>query len=182
MHRLTDGNKTAHAYRASLRTVFIDGMAPSAPEATGPSRREQPKDRAAAQPSSPCHLRSQAARTCPPSHGGALRALAAARLLKNTLVSAASDLHAQNHQPGTAILASELGVSPFFRQQRFPPESMSRIARFVLTRPPASRQTRVATFSKTQPRRPKTPAFAHAARWWPRTSRGRPHQQERACR
>ena len=63
-------------------------MAPSAPEATGPSKREQPKDRAAAQPSSPCHLRSQATRTCPPSHGGAPRALAAARLLKKTLVSA----------------------------------------------------------------------------------------------
>ena len=43
------------------------------------------------------------------------------------------------------------------------PKSMSCTARFVLTRPPASRQTRAATFSRTQPRRPKTPAFAHAA-------------------
>ena len=28
-------------------------------------------------------------------------------------------------------------------------------------------------------RRPSTPTFAHAARWWPRTSRGRPHRQVR---
>ena len=62
------------------------------------------------------------------------------------------------------------------------PRSMSRTAKLVLTRPPASRQTRAATFSSTQPRRPKTPAFAHAARWWPRTSRGGPHRQERGCR
>ena len=46
---LTHGNRTAHAYHASLRTVFIEGTSPSAPDATGPSRREQPKDQAAAQ-------------------------------------------------------------------------------------------------------------------------------------
>ena len=58
--------------------------------------------------------------------------------------------------------------------------SMSRTRTFTRTRPPASRHTRAATFSKTQPRRTKTIAVPHAARWWPRTSRGGPHRQERA--
>ena len=52
---------------------------------------------------------------------------------------------------------------------------------FTRTRRPASRHARAATFSRTQPRRPRTTAFPHAARWWPRTLRGRPHRQERAA-
>ena len=60
--------------------------------------------------------------------------------------------------------------------------SMSHTRTFTRTRPLASRHTRAATFSRTQPRRPKTPAVPHAARWWPRTSRGQPHRQARADR
>ena len=98
VHRLTNGNRTAHANHASLRKVFMDEMAPSAPEATVPSRREQPKDRAAAQPRSPCHL---AARTCTPSHGGAPRALAATRLLKTRWSQQTSGLRPRHPRPPT---------------------------------------------------------------------------------
>ena len=60
--------------------------------------------------------------------------------------------------------------------------SMSRTKTFVRTRAPASRQTRAATDSNAHPRRPNTPAVAHAARWWPWASRGRPHRQLRTLR
>ena len=43
---------------------------------------------------------------------------------------------------------------------------------------PASRQTRAAALSNGNPRRPNTLARPQADRWWPRTSRGRPHQQK----
>ena len=75
-----------HAYRASPRTAFIDGVAPSPPgDAT--SKREKLKARAGAQPSNPCQRRSHAARTRPASQGGAPRALAAAKFLRKTPVS-----------------------------------------------------------------------------------------------
>ena len=60
--------------------------------------------------------------------------------------------------------------------------SRSRTSTLVLTRPPASRQTRAAAFSSGNPRRPNTPATGHPDRWWPRLSRRRPHQQERTVR
>ena len=44
--------------------------------------------------------------------------------------------------------------------------SMSWILTFVVTLAPASRQTRAAADSTAKPRLPKTPATAHAARWW----------------
>ena len=47
------------------------------------------------------------------------------------------------------------------------------------TRPPASRQTLAAADSRANPLRINTPAMAHAARWWPLESSGRPHRQER---
>ena len=37
--------------------------------------------------------------------------------------------------------------------------------------------TLAAALSRANPRRPKTPATEQAARWWPRESGGRPHQQ-----
>ena len=52
----------------------------------------------------------------------------------------------------------------------------------VVTRPPPSRQIRAATLSRAHPRFPRTPARAHAARWWPKASRGRPHRQVRTVR
>ena len=55
--------------------------------------------------------------------------------------------------------------------------SKSRIVRLVPTRPPASRQMRAAALSSANPLLPKTPALAHAARWWPNESIGRPHLQ-----
>ena len=36
-----------------------------------------------------------------------------------------------------------------------------------------------AADSSANPRLPSTPEVEHAARWWPRTSRGRPHRQVR---
>ena len=48
------------------------------------------------------------------------------------------------------------------------------------THPPrlqASRQTCAAAHSKGYPLFPSTPASAHAARWWPNLSSGRPHHQ-----
>ena len=45
-----------------------------------------------------------------------------------------------------------------------------------------SRHTRAAADSKAQPRRPNTPTLAHAARWWPKESRRRPHPQMRLVR
>ena len=52
------------------------------------------------------------------------------------------------------------------------PMSRSPTATLTETRPPASRQTRAAALSKANPRRPNTPTFAHAPRWWPRASMG----------
>ena len=57
--------------------------------------------------------------------------------------------------------------------------SMSWTLTFVDTRPPASLQTRAAADSNAKPLEPNTPATAHAARWWPLESSGRPHRQER---
>ena len=104
VHRLTNGNRTAHAYRASPRTVLMDGMAPSASEATGPYRREQPKDRAAAQPNS----------LLPPAEPGGTHLLPKPRKRsscfsccqtsqKNTLVSA--DQRPPTWTPKTSSLA-----------------------------------------------------------------------------
>ena len=50
---------------------------------------------------------------------------------------------------------------------------------FVETRPPPSLQTCAAARSNANPLAPRTPASAHAARWWPRQSRRRPHRQVR---
>ena len=57
-------------------------------------------------------------------------------------------------------------------------KSRSRTKILVETRAPASRQMRAAD-SSAKPRLPSTPEVEHAARWWPRTSRGRPHRQVR---
>ena len=59
-------------------------------------------------------------------------------------------------------------------------KSMSCTRTFNETLAPASRQTRAAALSTTKPLRPRTPATAHAARWWPLESSGRPHRQLRA--
>ena len=58
----------------------------------------------------------------------------------------------------------------------------SRTKTFVRTLPPASRQILAAATSRRNPLRPRTPATAHADRWWPKTSRRRPHRQTRAVR
>ena len=59
--------------------------------------------------------------------------------------------------------------------------SMSRFLTMTLveTRPPPSLQTCAAARSSAKPLAPRTPASAHAARWWPRQSRRRPHRQVR---
>ena len=57
--------------------------------------------------------------------------------------------------------------------------SKSRSMMLVRTRPPPSLQMRATTLSTAKPLSPNT-ALAHAARWWPRASRGRPHRQLRA--
>ena len=54
--------------------------------------------------------------------------------------------------------------------------SKSRTNTFVRTQPPASRQIRAVAFSSGKPLLPRTPATAHADRWWPRLSRRRPHR------
>ena len=61
------------------------------------------------------------------------------------------------------------------------PPSMSRFLTmtFVNTRPPPSLHTCAAARSSANPLAPRTPASAHAARWWPRQSRRRPHRQVR---
>ena len=60
--------------------------------------------------------------------------------------------------------------------------SKSRRKTLTDTRAPASRRTRAAAVSNENPREPKTPALGHAARWWPKTSSGRPHRQVREDR
>ena len=60
--------------------------------------------------------------------------------------------------------------------------SMSRIMRFVRTRPRASLHILANTLSKANPLRLSTPAREHAARWWPQTSSRRPHRHQRAPR
>ena len=62
------------------------------------------------------------------------------------------------------------------------PRSRSRNNTLVVTRPPPSRQIRAATLSKAHPRLSRTPTRAHAARWWPKESSGRPHRQVRTVR
>ena len=55
-------------------------------------------------------------------------------------------------------------------------KSKSRNMAFVTTLPPASLQMRAPALSTANPRRPKNPALAHAARWWPKMLRGWPHR------
>ena len=54
--------------------------------------------------------------------------------------------------------------------------SRSRTKTFMDTRPPASRQTEQQQTPRTNP---DWPRLLQAARWWPRTSSGRPHRQLR---
>ena len=54
--------------------------------------------------------------------------------------------------------------------------SKSRTNAFVFTRPPA------AALSNAKPRRLSTPARGHAARWWPKELRRRPHRHARPAR
>ena len=57
--------------------------------------------------------------------------------------------------------------------------SRSRTTTLVDTRAPVSRQTLAAADSTGKPRLSNTPTTAQAARWWPRTSRRRPHRHLR---
>ena len=57
--------------------------------------------------------------------------------------------------------------------------AMSRRKALVRTLHPASRHTLAAAFSSGNPPRRNLSTTAHADRWWPRTSRGRPHRQVR---
>ena len=87
------------------------GIAPSPPEAAGPSRREQLNVQAAAQPSSPCQRRGQAARTRPSSQGSAPRAFAAAKHPQEHAGfcgPTASHFDAQHHQLCAAVCARQL--------------------------------------------------------------------------
>ena len=59
------------------------------------------------------------------------------------------------------------------------PTSKSRTKTLHETRPPASLHTLATALSTANPPRPRTPEFAHAARWWPLESSGRPHRQMR---
>ena len=58
-------------------------------------------------------------------------------------------------------------------------KSNSLTSMFVVTRPPASLQTRAAADSTANPRLANHPARAHAARWWPNESNWRPHRHKR---
>ena len=119
---------------------------------------------------------------------------------------AASDLHAHDHQPSTAMLVSL--ATPFFptsgtwqspttpshegklwwcppatgthptvavHQQRFPIKlDMGTQIHVTHRQIRSDTPSRIGwQHSPTQPRQPKNPAFAYAARWWPKTSRGR---------
>ena len=53
---------------------------------------------------------------------------------------------------------------------------------FVRTRPFASLQILAMALSRENPLRPNIPTRAQAARWWPQTSRRRPHRQLRSDR
>ena len=52
----------------------------------------------------------------------------------------------------------------------------------VDTRAPPSRQICATALSTANPLLPRTPDLLHAARWWPRASRRRPHRQDRTDR
>ena len=62
------------------------------------------------------------------------------------------------------------------------PRSRSLTNWLVATLAPASRQTLPAALSRANPLLPSTPHLAHAARWWPKASSGRPHRQVRLDR
>ena len=59
------------------------------------------------------------------------------------------------------------------------PTSKSRTMTLHETRLPASLHTLAAALSTANPLWPRTPEFAHAARWWPLESSGRLHRQMR---
>ena len=86
------------------------------------------------------------------------------------VVSSASWAPPKRGKPSARIssrrLSSELGSA----------RSKFRRNAFVTTLPPASLQMRAPALSTANPRRPNAPALAHAARWWPKTSRGRSHR------
>ena len=69
------------------------------------------------------------------------------------------------------------------RESVLPTGEMSRSRKNTLvdTLAPPSRQICATAFSTANPL-PSTPAVPHTARWWPMTSRGRPHRQDRTDR
>ena len=69
-----------------------------------------------------------------------------------------------------------------FRQLPERNRSKSRSMTFVVTLARASLQIRAAGLSTPHPRRPKTPARYHAARWWSNGSIWRPHRHTRDVR
>ena len=77
-----------------------------------------------------------------------------------------------------SAITSKLRPSCTFMASR----SKSRTITLVVTRAPASRHTLAAALSSAKPRLTNTPARAQAARWWPKTSMGRPHRQKRRAR
>ena len=128
------------------------------------------------------------------------QALALASKLKNTLVSfdqwpftspaqttrrprarratsSRNVLPSRHNATGDTRVVSTANCTPPTTSRRLPSctwgalRSISRNMKLVATLAPPSRQMRAATLSTANPRRPRTPALEHAARWWPKDSK-----------
>ena len=107
-------------------------------------------------------------------------------LLDTTGLGESSAVHVSTLTPGETVCTLSTieqwkPVSHDFQSSTIG-KSKSRTNRLVETRAPASRHTLTAALSTEKPRLASTPALEHAARWWPRTSSGRPHRQVREDR
>ena len=86
------------------------------------------------------------------------------------VVSMASCAPRNNGNPSTTTSSRLWSTAPRGGKSRSPTRT------FNVTRPPASLHTRAAALSNAKPRLPSTPETAHADRWWPKASSGRPHR------
>ena len=164
--RTTSGSHLALASARALRKLLasVDHLPPTS----------QPSTTNLARPMSPAssgYVLSLRLRACsnaaPLVEAHCLLVVPSRRIGETIVVSMANCAPLNRGRPSTTTSKRRLSTR----------RSISCTLTFMVTRPPASRQTLAAALSRANPRRPKTPATEQAARWWPRESSGRPHRQ-----
>ena len=138
--------------RASQTTSSVNGVGPSAPMPPRRSRRDMANARAEEQARMEPHRRSHACLARDRMIFGSLRTLALANRQRNWR-------HSSDQRPPTSLARTTNRARPCWPATSF-----------------ATHTSKCTLQGKASP---NTPTFGHAARWWPRASRGGPHRQER---